>query len=69
MAIPVGSKRTYSSDKFFFKKSLICQFCKNDSLYKLAAARLDTCTFIPAFNERKDNVHPACILRYRPKTN
>ena len=35
---------------------MICQFCKNDPLYKLAAARLDTCTFIPALNERKDDV-------------
>ena len=56
MAIPVGSKRTCSSDTYFLKKSLICQFCKNDPLYKLAAARLDTCTFIPALNERKDDV-------------
>ena len=54
MTISAGSKRAYSSDTDF-EKCLICQMSKDDPLYRLTAAGLDT--FITVLYDKKDDVY------------
>ena len=54
VVIASGSKRSCSYDTDF-EKCLICQSSKNDPLYRLTAAGLETVK--NALNERKDKVY------------
>ena len=54
VTISAGSKRAYSSDTDL-ERCLICQMSKDDPLYRLTAAGLDT--FITALYDRKDDVY------------